>query len=553
MNRDALAQFESYLRNVRGLSYNSIGSYIANCDRLSRHEGDLDAHFDNDGMMDLLDRLTYSTHDQREGLPSRHRVPINGDVRNGTATLKSAATLYMEFRMNRGERGNRRTSAAPRCRHPRQEELDRPEFRQAEPLCRTDMNRDVLAQFESYLRNVRGLSDNTIGSRIANCNRLERYEGDLDAHFDNDGMADLLDRLTYSTHDQHKGLPPRHRVPINGDVRNGTATLKSAATLYMEFRMNRGERGNRRTSAAPRCRHPRQEELDRPEFRQAEPLCRTDMNRDVLAQFESYLRNVRGLSDNTIGSRIANCNRLERYEGDLDAHFDNDGMADLLDRLTYSTHDQHKGLPPRHRVPINGDVRNGTATLKSAATLYMEFRMNRGDGNGEGERGSRRTGAAPYRRHPRQEELDRPEFRQAERLCRADMNRDVLTQLESYLRVVKGLSDDDVRSRVGLLARARLTYSTRSNPWAEAMELVAEPLRPVMRQWAAAGLPPPVVGFELTDARDKVLAEAELAWPTKRVAVLRDEQIEKAALFEQEGWRTYPYDVAERVIHSIVV
>lgn len=232
------------------------------------------------------------------------------------------------------------------------------------------------------------------------------------------------------------------------------------------------------------------------------------MNRDALAQFESYLRNVRGLSYNSIGSLTSNCNRLARYEGDLDAHFDKDGMVGLLARLTYSTYDQRAGLPQKHRVPINGDVRNGTATLKSAATLYMKFRMCRGD---------------------------------------------VLAQLESYLRVVKGLSDDDVRSRVGLLARARLTYSTRSNPWAEAMELAAGPLRPVMRQWAAAGLPPPVVGFELTDARDKVLAEAELAWPTKRVAVLRDEQIEKAALFEQEGWRTYPYDMAERVIHSIVV
>ena len=86
------------------------------------------------------------------------------------------------------------------------------------------------------------------------------------------------------------------------------------------------------------------------------------------------------------------------------------------------------------------------------------------------------------------------------------------------------------------------------------MELAAEPLRPAMRQWAAAGLPPPVVGFELTDDRDKVLAEAELAWPTKHVAVLRDEQLEKAALFEQEGWLTYPSDdVVECVIHSIVV
>ena len=104
------------------------------------------------------------------------------------------------------------------------------------------MNRE----FESYLRDVRGLSDDTIRSRTANCDRLAHYEGDLDAHFDNDGMAGLLSRLTYSTNDQREGLPPRHRVPINGDVRNGTATLKSAATLFMKFRQHDGR---------PRDRH----------------------------------------------------------------------------------------------------------------------------------------------------------------------------------------------------------------------------------------------------------------------------------------------------------
>lgn len=102
------------------------------------------------------------------------------------------------------------------------------------------------------------------------------------------------------------------------------------------------------------------------------------MKRETLEQFESYLRSVRGLSEGTIRSRAANCDRLAHYAGDLDAHFDNDRMEGLLARLTYSTDDQRRGAPQRHRVPINGNMRNGTATLKSAATLYWEFRQHDG-------------------------------------------------------------------------------------------------------------------------------------------------------------------------------
>ena len=57
----------------------------------------------------------------------------------------------------------------------------------------------MLIRFEIYLREVKGLADSTIRSRTANCGRLAQYEGDLDGHFDRDGMEELLARLTYST------------------------------------------------------------------------------------------------------------------------------------------------------------------------------------------------------------------------------------------------------------------------------------------------------------------------------------------------------------------
>ena len=79
---------------------------------------------------------------------------------------------------------------------------------------------------------------------------------------------------------------------------------------------------------------------------------------------------------NTVGSRISDCKRVESIEGDLDAHFDADRLQGLLDRLTYSAEDARHGRAPRHRVPIDGDVRNGSATLKHAVNLYSEFRRS---------------------------------------------------------------------------------------------------------------------------------------------------------------------------------
>ena len=94
----------------------------------------------------------------------------------------------------------------------------------------------------------------------------------------------------------------------------------------------------------------------------------------LVANFQQYLRDVKRMSERTIGSRSANCKRAERYEGDLDRHFDNDQCQSLLWRLTYSTDDQDRKRTPKHNIPIDGNVRTGSATLKQAVSLYVQFR-----------------------------------------------------------------------------------------------------------------------------------------------------------------------------------
>ena len=97
--------------------------------------------------------------------------------------------------------------------------------------------------------------------------------------------------------------------------------------------------------------------------------------------FRNHLRGLlvrdgrRRFKEKTIQNRISNCKNVERHEGDLDQHFDNDQCRNLLHRLTYSTADQDVKRTPNHNIPIDGDVRTGSSTLKSAVKLYAEFRQ----------------------------------------------------------------------------------------------------------------------------------------------------------------------------------
>ena len=68
------------------------------------------------------------------------------------------------------------------------------------------------------------------------------------------------------------------------------------------------------------------------------------------------------------------CKRVEKFEGDLDLHFDQDEMQELLRLLIYSQQDANAGAKPRHSVPIKGNLINGTYSLRSAINLYRTFR-----------------------------------------------------------------------------------------------------------------------------------------------------------------------------------
>src|SRR5262245_2666223 len=90
--------------------------------------------------------------------------------------------------------------------------------------------------------------------------------------------------------------------------------------------------------------------------------------------FTHWMHHQHGLSEPTCLSRVANCRRIEDYEGDLDAQYTADRCAGLLKRLHYTRDDANAGRRALHRIPINGDPYTGTATLRTAVQLYVQFR-----------------------------------------------------------------------------------------------------------------------------------------------------------------------------------
>ncbi len=90
--------------------------------------------------------------------------------------------------------------------------------------------------------------------------------------------------------------------------------------------------------------------------------------------FRNWLLN--SYNEKTTSSRLSNCHRVEVYEGDLDQHYFNDGLSSLIRKLNYTSDDQCMGKKPNHNVPINGNQYTGSATLKQAVHLYLNYKSN---------------------------------------------------------------------------------------------------------------------------------------------------------------------------------
>ena len=78
-----------------------------------------------------------------------------------------------------------------------------------------------------------------------------------------------------------------------------------------------------------------------------------------------------------------------------------------------------------------------------------------------------------------------------------------------------------------------------ADPIGELLEYADERCQDFLNSWAKQRLPLPVVGYEFQDKKGRICAEAELAWPKRKVAAILPEQAESKPGFEAQGWRVF--------------
>lgn len=78
-------------------------------------------------------------------------------------------------------------------------------------------------------------------------------------------------------------------------------------------------------------------------------------------------------SENAQRSRISEVRKVEEHYGSLDEHFLNGTYQEVIDSLEYSKHDERANKPNPSKITINGKIRDGLSSYKSAAVLYRKF------------------------------------------------------------------------------------------------------------------------------------------------------------------------------------
>lgn len=100
-----------------------------------------------------------------------------------------------------------------------------------------------------------------------------------------------------------------------------------------------------------------------------------------IEEFRGYL--LRSYDNSrVISDCISRCRRVQKYEGDLWGHFQNNKGWLILDRLTYTLEDVQKCVKPTHSIPIKGtkgfnSIYDGTQSLSHAISKYFDFLSKR--------------------------------------------------------------------------------------------------------------------------------------------------------------------------------
>lgn len=90
--------------------------------------------------------------------------------------------------------------------------------------------------------------------------------------------------------------------------------------------------------------------------------------------YENYMI-ARGLASNTVAAQLHRCSFVEKYEGDLDKHFEKDRIQSLYQKLIYTANDERQNKPNTTALPLgpNANIRKNLASYRSAVGSYRKF------------------------------------------------------------------------------------------------------------------------------------------------------------------------------------
>jgi hypothetical protein len=94
-------EFRKWLKEVRKVCAHTANLRVSNCKKVETAHGNLDVHYIRDKGESLLSLLSYSTYDEKQKTPARHKVHIGGVIRTNTSTLRQAVGHYMAFCLHR--------------------------------------------------------------------------------------------------------------------------------------------------------------------------------------------------------------------------------------------------------------------------------------------------------------------------------------------------------------------------------------------------------------------------------------------------------------------
>lgn len=153
--------FENWLRD-EGFPEDQRKSILNRCVRICRAEGDMDRAWEADHCRQMLERFVYTANDERHNMAKRHSVPIDGNVRSGTASLLDTVRKFVMFKLGAHRGGNNRQNRARRQLIIHQESYERI-FRRfninEDALLDFGMRESIFATPESALENWNMLKD----------------------------------------------------------------------------------------------------------------------------------------------------------------------------------------------------------------------------------------------------------------------------------------------------------------------------------------------------------------------------------------------------------